>query len=232
MSLMKNANDIVVPFARGIKKTEFNFIEDIFDSFFYIVGTIVDSIIEAINKVTEVLNDVIDFLNDLIDALDKININPFGNNRIPQIPAIPLTNLATFISRRKDMLMMETDYVNVPKLIMVKRRDKAVDNILTSKNETNINASFLYENYHYFSNFVPTKGWHNQKKIYDVENIPFTFDDYEKMRGNSNFYDSDGNECVALEIKWNPTKQVASLTYFIRYLYLNNINLTTFISIY
>lgn len=231
MQLMRKADDRIIPFARGVRKSEFNFLETIFDAFFNAVGPIIDGLIGALNKVIDIVNKIIEFLNKIIKLLSKVGLKKLlpPTTSIPQIPQIPLTHLDNFISRRKDMLMMEGDYVDVPKLIMVKQQAKSVNNVLLASNETNINAEYLYDNYHYFSNFVTTNGWTNQKKIYTATDIPFTFTDYENVKNNSLCLDSNGNPVTLLNVKFNPIKQIASLSYFKREVYLTNISLTKII---
>lgn len=225
MVLMKNLKVVRIPYALGIRKLELNKIEDAIDKFFNAVGAVLDAIIDVVNVIIDAINEIIKVVNKIIKALKTIGIN-LGKG-IPEIKNLESPNLQSLMDERIDMLMMETDHVNIPKVILVDDNSNKRTNKLLPGMEDVINAKYLYENYHYFYNFVDTNGWNNQMLIRNFENIPFTFDDYEKIRTNGAILDIDGSDAVLTRIKFNPYKQTASGTYKTKQVYTTNIQLNT-----
>lgn len=225
MLLMRNLQDVSIPFARGIRKESLNFLETILDEFFNVIGAIIDVIINVVNAIIKAVNAIIKAVNKLIKLLSKIGINLGGS--IPSIPSIQSPNIQNLISNRVGMLVMESDYVATPKIMLITNNSNAANNKVNINNNSYINALYIYDNFHYFNNFVTTKGWNNQGIIKTAENIPFTFTDYEDVRSNGNILDENGNDCILQSLKFNPLKQKATVSYKKKEIYTNNIKLTT-----
>jgi len=229
MVLLKNIKEVRLPYSRGIRKTSLTFAEEILNLLFQVVGTLIDTVIQVINAIIAGINAIIRALNRVIRLLRRIGIN-LGNG-IPTIPNIQTNSITNLIEGRINMLVMESDYVSVPKLLLIDSNNNTNlnfrNNTLMLSHEGSINAKRLFDNYHYFSNFVETNGVHNQHKIYEFENIPFTFSDYEKTRFNSNVITFDGRPAKLESIKWKPLKQTASGVYRVNEKYTNNLVLTT-----
>jgi hypothetical protein len=225
MVLIKGLDEIRLPFALGKRKTELNLIETLLDGFFNIIGEIIDVIIKVINAIIKAINGIIKAVNKVIKLLNKIGIDLGG--QIPTIKNIESPHLQDLIDNRIDMMKMESDYISVPKVIMVGNNSDERNNKLLPTNETLLNAKYIYDNYHYFSNFVTTNGENNQKILKSFDGIPFTFEDYKKVRLNSKIIDYDGNQGFLISLKWNPAKQTASGRYSIKYVYTTNIKLET-----
>lgn len=225
MKLTKGLNQVVIPFSLAKRKTELTYAEEVLNVIFKVVGETLSILIDVVNAIISVLNDVIDFINDIIDALDWIGIEI--DARIPDIPTIPDPKIQRLIESRIGMVVLESDYVSTPKVLLIPNNSNARNNTLDSNNETYLNAKYLYENYHYFNNFVTTNGWNNQMKLKSVEGVPFTFSDYEKIRLNSSIFDYDGTPAVMQSIKWNPIKQTANISYKRKEIYTTNLKIDT-----
>lgn len=229
MVLMRGLDEINIPFALAKRKTELNFIEKVLDGFFKIISPVVDGFVAVINAIIQGLNALIKALNKFIKALRVIGIKI--KFRIPSIPSVSSPNFKNLIEDRIGMMVLESDYTSVPKMLLVGNNSNPRNNKLLSNNEEVQNAEYLWENYHYFSSFVPqqdSKG--NQFKIRAVESIPFCFEDFEKVRTNKKVFDSDGNEGELISLKFNPFDQTASGSYKIQEVYTLNLKETKTIS--
>ena len=126
-------------------------------------------------------------------------------------------------------MKMETDYIQVPKMILIDNNSNPRNNKLLSTNESLQNAEYLYNEYHYFQSFIsdPLKNFvANQFLIKNFDGIPFCFEDYEKVRLNNRIFDANGNEGELITLKWNPIEETASGTFKIRQIYTNNLKET------
>lgn len=221
MVLTKNLKQVNIPFSLAKRKTKLTKVEKILNVFYTVIGALITSLITLVNAVIFAINIIIEAINRLIRALSKVGIRlPLS---ISPIRKLTDPNLQRLIENRKGMLMMESDYVSTPKVMLITDHTKKRANLLDSDNETILNAKYIFNNYHYFCNFVTTNGWNNQAIIRDFENIPFTFTDYEKVRLNSFILNSDGDLCELISLKWNPIKQTATGKYKQRKIYTNNL---------
>lgn len=216
MSLTKGLFEKRIGFALGKTKTELNSIEEILNVFFQTTGAILDVLIEAVNLAISAVNALIDILNDIIDALDFIGID-LGID-IPNVPNITLTGFSNLIENRIGMLVMENDFIEVPKNILIDSDGKIMDG-----NETYLSAEYLYDNFHYFQTFV---GGKNQYLLKTFDKINFTFSDFEKVLNNNRIFDGQGNEAILLSLKYNPYNETANGTFKVKTLYLTNLKET------
>lgn len=221
--LTKNIDEITIPFALGKRKTKLNFVEQLIsDSINGFINTL--TVIEnGLNAVISQLNKIINQINKLKQFLATLGINTGIN--VPSIPNATFNQITNPIENRIGMLKMESDYVNIPKVILVKDNGNKRNNILLSTNESLLNAKYLFENYHYFVSFVPKVGFDkgNQYLIKEFSNVPFTFEDYEKVRMNAYCYDYDASEAEILNLKYNPDAQTANIRYKVNKLYISNL---------
>lgn len=224
MVVIKDINRFTSPFALGKKKTELTPIEELLDDFFNAFGGFVDGLIKIVNAIIDIINTIIEAINKLIKALDVIGISIGG--QIDTITPLQSPGFQNLLDGRIDCLKMETDFVSVPKLIMMDEFSDPKNNRLAPENETYLSARYIYETYHYFRNFVTTNGWNNQMVERSFENIDFTFSDYEKVRLNARISDFNGNECILQTLKFKPASETASGTYRVREVWTNNLKIT------
>lgn len=225
MNLAKNYLEVRHPFALGKIKRELNTIEKIFDKFFKAVGGVLNTLIEIVNKLISLLNEAIKLINKLIKSLAILGIDL--KITIPRIPSVPKSNLKNLIENRLGMLKMESDYVQVPKAILLDVANNPKNTKINTNNSVYLNAKYLYDNYWYFVSFVPKgtfKG--NQYLIRELQECKFTYSDYVNVRYNNMVTDAYGNECELISLKFNPLRETAKGTYKQRKQYLNNIKET------
>lgn len=225
MVTIKDIERYTAPFSLGKKKTRLTDLEDLLDGFFNVFGGFIDTLIKVVNAIIDVVNDIIEAINKLIKKLDAIGIKI--DIELKTIDRLKSPGFQNLLEGRIDLLKMETDFVSAPKLLMISRNSEPKNNKLTPENETHLNAKYIYENYHYFRNFVTTNGYNNQKLNRDFEAIPFTFTDYEKVYLNSGAKKYTGEECVLRSIKFKPNKQTATGSYSEKFIWTSNLQLTT-----
>lgn len=208
--------------ALGKRKTELSIIEEILNVFLKVIGAALDFLIAIINAVIITINAIVDVINDVIKALKFVGIDI--DFQIPNIPTLTSPNLGGLIDSRINMLKMETDFINVPKMILVPDNSNPRNNKLSPCNEDFLNAPFLYNNFHFFKSFIPQNGdASNQYLLKSVEKIPLCFADFEILRKNNRLIDADGNSGEWITLKFNPIEQTATGTYKIREIYTNNL---------
>ncbi len=215
------------PFALGKKKTELTHLEDLLDIFFHSFGGFLDALIKVVNDIIAIINDIIKAINKLIKDLNAIGIKI--KIKIPTINPIQSPGFKNLLENRIGLLKMETDFVQVPKLILIENSGNPRNNVLSPGNETYLNAKYIYDEYHYFRNFVTTKGWNNGKIERDLDTIPFTFTDHKNTRTNGLINDYNGNECVLKSLKFKPNQGggSASGSYYKKEIWTPNLQLTT-----
>ena len=125
------------------------------------------------------------------------------------------------------MMKMETDFIAIPKTLLVDNNSNPRNNKLLANNESVLNAEYLFNNYHYFNSFIAqndSKG--RQYLIKSFTDIFFTFNDYEKVRDSNKIFEADGTVGELLTLNYNPIGERASGTYRVQQIYTNNLQQT------
>jgi hypothetical protein len=177
------------------------------------------------NALIQGINAIIGVINSVINALDFIGINV--NFSVPTIQVISYLNLGNLIENRLNMMKLETDFTSVPKMFLMDLGTQNKFNKLTTGNETFMSAEYLYQNFHYINNFLPTadKPNGNQYIIKEFNNVRFGFDQYQQVKENNQII--VGNNIGLIEsFRWNPYDQIAYIRCRISTLLTNNINAT------
>lgn len=228
MVLMKGLNEVRLPFALAKKKTELTVPEQIMDVFLKTVGKIVGAMVKAVNAVIKVLNKVIQAVNNVIKKLNQIGIKVKFN--LPEIPLIKFPNFADEFSNRIGMMLIEYDQFNVQKIVDLSIKSDPKQTKLSGRNETILSAKWLYENYYYIDSSIPTvdKPNANQCILKSYENVPFTFQDYKKVKKNNFIFTEKGDEAYVGSLKWRPYAQTSDIDLRISKLYTNNLRLTDY----
>ena len=208
---------ITLGFARGIRRTKKNFIEKMFADVFDNIDPII-SVLQAVRKQQKKDADKIKAkLNKIKDKLSKLGIKfkkpkkpKEGDDKIDKY----ITDLRDLLFRKSNVLLLENDSVSVPKLLLMEATYKTWKSEafvkLDIRNDDIVNSSYLWYNYHNINTFVGSN--HNQHKIYELDNVPFCYDDYKKIKDNNIVYDSDGiTKATIISVKWNIYSQTASM---------------------
>jgi hypothetical protein len=223
--LMKGLEEVRLPFALAKRKTDLTVPERIVKVFLDVLSVIVNALILALNALIQGINAIIGVINSVINALDFIGINI--NFSVPTIQTISFINLGSLIENRINMLKLETDFTSIPKIFLMDLGSQNKFNKLTIGNETFFSAKYLYDNFHYINNFLPTsdKPNGNQYIIKEFNNVSFGFEQYQQVKNCNQI--TVGNDVGIIEqLKWNPYDQIAYIRIRISKILTSNINAT------
>jgi len=225
MVLNKGLETITFQCALGKRKTELTVPEKVFVGIFTVVDPLIQGIVFVVNIGVRTINLLIRAVNLLFRVLRTISFGAIRIRPIPRVPLIRYKSIKNLIEDRVGMLKMETDFISVPKTVMVANTSNARNNKLLAGNESILNASYFWENYHSTSSFdSETYPKHNQHKLWSIDNVPFCFDDYQLVKSNNKIIDSDGvttGEVVSLQ--WNIFDQAASIRFKTKEVYTKNL---------
>jgi hypothetical protein len=219
MSLSKGLFEQRIAFALGKRKTSLNAMETLLDAFFKTSGAYLEGLIAVINGAISAVNALIDILNDILDVLEFFGIDL--NFEMPNVPYVELKGFSNLIENRVGMLVLDNDYIEVPKNILINSDGK-----LMNGNETYLSAEYLYDNFHYFQSFV---GGQNQYLLKSFDKINFTFNDFQKVLNNNRIFAPNGDEAILLSLKYNPIQETATGTFKVKTIYLTNLKETKLI---
>ncbi|NBP67264.1 MAG: hypothetical protein EBU52_00820 [Cytophagia bacterium] len=214
--LFKGYETVNIPFSLGKRKTELTIPEQIFRVILDTFSAVANVYISIVNAAIDALNAVIGVINDLIDALAVIGIDiPFNINAPNHIPPVVLGSL---ITDRIGMLMLENDFVDVPKMFII--NEGAIPR-KTDVVET-FNAKYVWENYKYIDSFMPINGKHNQYILKQHDKVPFCYDDYEKVKLDNRILTNFGESALVDSLEWDVYNQSADIKYRVNKQYYNN----------
>jgi hypothetical protein len=218
-----------IPLALGKEKTELTATEKILKAYATVLDPIVGALIKLVNGIINIVNAIIKAIKKIIDAINKL---PGVNIKFDPKPikAIKWTPLKDLIENRIGMLMLENDFVDTAKFLIIDKKSDARYTKLAPQNRTHLTGKYLFDNFHFTNSFDPaiyplTK----QHKLYRTEEVPFCFDDYLKVR-RSNFMRFNGQNGRIDKISWNVNKQTANIDFRINEIWTRNLitkNLTS-----
>ncbi len=212
--LTKGFENIKFGFALGKQKTELNKYEKDILAGLDLIDGLLNALTSVVNAIINVYNEIIKALNKIIKALKTIGIKL--NFQFGKITPIPKVNVSFGIENRIGMLMLETDFTSVQRIMCLGNGNKLANN-----NATILSAKYIYENYYIANSFIPP--YAGQKKIKQYQNVPFCFEDYLKVKENNFIFDSSGNVCEILSLQWNIYSSLANISLQHNYNYTNNL---------
>lgn len=225
--MMKNFNQVSIPFARATRKTELTIPEKIIDDFLEAFDTVANIIVTVVNSIIGVVNDIISVIKKIF-RLVGITLN------IPSIPTMNQLSLGTIIDNRIGMLVLTYDYFTVPKILIITEGSQEKYNKVHASNDTIESAKSMWDNYHYVNSFVPAqlnpsysdRPTGNQYVIKTFPKVPFTWQDYLAVATNNRILDAQGNQAIVESLKFNPYKQMAEITVRFSKIYTLNLKET------
>jgi hypothetical protein len=213
LSLLKNIEDIQLPFALAKTKTELSIVEIIIKEFLGVFSSIINALISVANGVIVVIREIVKGLNAIIKILSRIGIHiPFT---VPSIPLIQKVDLGNIIERRIGMMKIETDLFTVPKLFLLTQGNKDKNNKISPENKLVVSAKYFYLNFHKpVVSFLPSLGRPNgnQYIIKQFDKVPFVFEDMTKVINNNSIFTSDNKDALIDDGEWNDFNEEAKLT--------------------
>lgn len=226
--LTKGSQENRIGFARGKRKTELTFVERYINEFLNDIARIAGIAEKGMNGVIAKVNILLVPINKLLKDLRALGIK-LKTNVILVPPVRLLSGLqAVNMYKRLNMLSIENDFIQVPKLVLLNTdRGKVTPELVRVQDKNNeiINANYLWENFHSINSFAyKNTGEHNQYKIYTLSDIPFCIADYNKVKNNNLILDSDGiTKAEVISLKWNIYRQTAEINYKVKELYTTNL---------
>lgn len=220
---IKGLNQIDIPFALAKRKEDLTTPEKVFKVFLVVASAIINTIVTIINAAIKVLNKVIKQINKIIKALKTIGINI--NFSIPSIPSLQRVDFGKIIENRKGMMLLSTDFIGVTKAVMINISSQSENNKININNSTLLSAKYLWDNFHYIDGFVPKadRPTANQKRLVELNDIPFCFKDYELVKNNNIIMMNDGKQAEIIDLKWNIWEETANIKIAIKELYTTNL---------
>jgi hypothetical protein len=222
MILTQGYQQVGIQFALARRKESLSVPEKVLDKFLKVVGVIMNAIITVVNAIIKVLNTISKFINKLIKILKAVGLNVTFS--IPTIQPVQPVNFGSIISDRIGMLMIENDYLFTPKIMLLQKGATDRQTKLYANNSDIFNAKYLYDNFHFIESFVPnSNGAHNQWLRKSIDNVPFTFEDFEKVNNDNKIFTHDGKVAKIESLRWNVWKQTAQIEYRYNEIYTNNL---------
>ena len=213
MSLFKGYETISIPFALGKRKASLTWVEEVIKVFLDVFNVVANVVVSAANLAILGINAILGAINQLVKFLRTFGINiPFHAESITPIPPFSAGDL---MSDRIGMLMLENDFVDVPKMFIINEGSTPVK---TDIIET-LTAKYLWDNFKFINSFQPINGKHNQMLKYSHDKVPFCFDDFEKIKMDNRFTTNFGEVGYIDSLEWNVYRQDAKIKYRVNKLY-------------
>lgn len=226
------------PVANTIVKI-FNGAMSVFSTIINVANTIL-SVLTLVG-ITVTVQDIIDGFNNFLNNLgvppivaavlsgNPIIVFTILNLDTDNLPTLTWTNIGKAIEERFGMLLVENDFISVPKTFIINEAAIPLSTDLSVLDIVFENTEFLYNNFHIIDSFVPTTDLPNanQYKIHDIDAIDFCFADFLNVK-NSNFIkDFNDKDAELISLNWqvfnNGGASQASIEYKINELYTNNV---------
>lgn len=152
-----------------------------------------------LTRVEEVLKDLASF----IDGLTGI----FGGG----------TNFASQIEARKGSLLMSSDFLTIPKVVVMAGSKVARDQ------RVKLSATKLWNDLHFINSFAEVSGVHNQYYRYKGAKVPFCMEDFVTLLENNNCKTLEGLFAKIETLKWKVWDNTAEIDYRVKKKYTNNL---------
>ncbi len=229
-ALMKGIENVTINFALAKTKKELTFPEKVVLEFLDVVSVILNGMIMVVNAGIDIYNEVAELINKIIDKLDTIGITI--NISLNSITPLEPVDFGELIDNRIGMLKIEQDNTGKQKLFILDPGTAPKYNKVHSSNETVVNASYLYNNYHFITSFIPSseKPQANQWWEKDLKGISFTWQNYLEVLENNQCLNASTLDSEVMYIKWNPFNQTSNIKYRVNQLYSTNFIETKFSS--
>ena len=127
------------------------------------------------------------------------------------------TNFASIVDNRKGSLNLSNDLIGNGKFLIV------IGSRLDSNNSLYTSAKYLWDNYHYIDSFAEINGVHNQYRLYEDVDIPFSFQDFITLSDNNAFNTDEGEKGEILQLDWIADQNKATVSYRIKEKFTNNL---------
>jgi len=220
LKLVKGFKQVQIPFARGIRKASLTGIEKIVDKIFEALDPVVGGLIKVANAAIKVINTIFDLIEGLNDKLSVLGINI--NLDLPEIKEVTDPKLGDLIDNRIGMLMLESDFITVPKLVMLDVGGTPIKTKLAAENNTHINALYLYNTFHFTNSFAPSAKSAQRYKL-NYKDVEMNLADFKKVASEGLIALPTGIIADVISCQYNPSKRLGVFKVDERRMWANNI---------
>lgn len=220
LKLVKGFKQVQIPFARGIRKENLSTIEKIIDKLLEPLGNVIGGLISVANKAIKAINKVLDFIEELNSKLSVIGINI--DLDLPEIKEINDPNLGDLLDNRIGMMLLEADFITVPKLVMLDVGDEPVKTKLATENNTHINALYLYNTFHFTNSFAPSPKSAQRYRL-DYKDVEMNLDNFKQVAKEGLIALPSGFIADVISCQYNPSKRLGVFKIEERRMWANNI---------
>lgn len=211
--MMKNFNQVTIPFARAFSKTSLTVPEKIIDGFLEVFDVIANVMILIVNSVSAIVNAIVKVIKKVF-KLVGINVS------IPAIPYMNQLSLGVLMDNRIGMMVLSEDHFSVPKIFLLTEGSQPKYNKIASNNGTLESAKLMWDRFYYVNSFIPAqlnsayldRPTGNQYVRKTLPSISFTWQNFIDVFSNNRIFDAQGNEAVVESLKFNPFLNTAQMT--------------------
>lgn len=222
--LMKGLEQVNIPLALAKRKTELTVPEEIVKAFLTALSIGINVLIAIVNGIISIANVVIRIINRIIRILKLLGIKVKWE--IKPIPKLKPINLSNLIENRIGMMLLEFDQFTRPKVFLLDEGSQAKFNKINIDNSTVLSGRNLFDSFHFVNSFFPTASRPNANQyiIREYEKVPFSFDDFQKVKKSNFVFDRFGDVVEIISLRWNPYTQQANFRVRKNELYTKNLN--------
>jgi len=141
---------------------------------------------------------------------------------------IPTGGFANLFENRRGMMLVSTDFPQIPKVLSLDIAVDAVNTKIKDANATRMTSNGLYDESYFIDSFVPSAKLPkpNQWVKRTREDITFCLDDYFKVVNNPFIFDSQGRKGKLISLDWGAEDEEATIEYWIQEIYTRNLKET------
>jgi hypothetical protein len=220
LKLLKNLNQVQSPFARATRKTTFTIPEKIADNLLDDIGVIVGVFVNLANGVISVVNKAIKTINKLKSALSVIGIKIKAD--FDPVPRLTDPGLENLIDNRIGMMLLDTDMITVPKLVLLDVNSNYKLNKISALNDTKLTALNLFNEFHISNTFAPTAN-SAQRFEFEYDQVEMNLTDVKNVIEDRAVKLPSGEIVEVVSCNWNPFTRLATFVVRQRKLFTNNL---------
>jgi len=219
MRVMKGHKPVTLPWARGIEKISLTAPEEVADALLDVLGLSIGIIVTTANAVIDTVNKAIDTFNKLKRAIAFII--DIGADTDP-VPRLIDPQLGDLIDGRIGVLLLETDMITVPKLVLLNVSTTDRNTKLAPENLSHLRALYLWQTFHATNSFAPTSN-SAQRYVWNYEKVEMNLADVINVINERAVKLSSGEVVDVLSCKWNHSTRLATFVLHEWKLYTNNL---------
>lgn len=129
------------------------------------------------------------------------------------------TNFGAQIENRKGALLLSSDFLTIPKVVVMQGSKLAKDQ------REKLAARKLWEDLHFINSFAEVNGEHNQYYRFENVKVPFCLGDFVNLLNNNSCKTTEGEEAKIESLKWTIWENTAIISFRVKKKYTNNLTI-------